>query len=142
MVAQVSPNFDESFSETVDIYTLLGEPDEPTSHWNELRIAQLQAFDYIYFSSRINTKLAGKTALQSFLIDVFQIAETRADRAKIFIYLEKGMAKPDFFEFRLSWTGNKIKEFHIENIDNPKNKEFIRTMFEYSSGLFEDIGHS
>lgn len=142
MVAQVSQNFDESFSETIDIYTLLGEPGDPNSHWNELKIAQLQAFDYIYFSSRINTKLAGKTALQAFLMDVFQLADSRADRAKIFIFVEKTMGKPDFFEFQISWAGNKVKEFKIQNIDNPKNKEFIRTMFEYSSGMFETVGHS
>ncbi|VUD47289.1 hypothetical protein TDB9533_00997 [Thalassocella blandensis] len=141
MVAQVSQNFEETFSETVDIYTLLGEPGDPKAFWGELKVVQLQGFDYIYFSSKINTKLAGKTALQAFLIDVFQLADTRAERAKIFIYVENTIGKPDFFEFRISWAGNKIKEFNIENIDNPKNKEFIRTMYDYSSGILETVGH-
>ncbi len=133
MVAQVLQKYEEHFEPSVDIYSILGEPEDPKSSWSDLRIAQLQGFDYIYFSSKINTKLACKTALQEFLIDLFQIADSKSDRARVFIYMENSIGTPEFFAFNLSWYGNKIREFKIDTIDNPRNKEFIRTMFEYSS---------
>lgn len=142
MVAQVSPQIQEKFEQTVDIYSLLGEPSEVGSAWNELKIARLQGFDYIYFSSNINKKLACKTALQAFLSDLFLMADTHEERAKIFIYMEKADGSRDYFEFLINWTGKKIKDFHINSIDNPKNREFIRTLFDYSSGIYETIGSS
>lgn len=141
MVAQVFTDREERYEQTLDIYTLLGEPGEDNAIWGDIKIAQLQAFDYLYVSSKINSKLTGKNALQSFLIDVFQLTETDATRVKIYLYMDKAMGSPEFVELEIHWAGNKIREFNMLTIDNPKHKEFIRTMYEYSSSMFETIGH-
>lgn len=121
--------------EGTDIYSVLGEPEDPTSDWHELRSAQLSGNDYIFLSARVNTKLANKSSLTEFVLDIYQIMETCNERAKIFIYSEHVLGRPEFAEFQVNWHHGEVKDFHIRPVKNVAQKEFIRTIFEHSGQL-------
>ena len=122
-------------SKGTDIYSVLGEPDDPSSDWGELRCAQLSGYDYIFLSRRVNSKLANKTSLSEFIIDVYQIMETSHDRAKLFIYSDSALGKPEFAAFHVNFKNGEVREFHISPIKNLEQKEFIRTIFDHSGML-------
>lgn len=125
----------QDITEGTDIYSVLGEPEDPGSDWHELRSAQLSGNDYIFLSARINTKLANKSSLTEFVLDIYQIMETSNERAKIFIYSEHILGKPEFAEFSVNWSHGEVKDFHIRPVKNLEQKEFIRTIFEHSGQL-------
>ncbi|WP_086931819.1 hypothetical protein [Agarilytica rhodophyticola] len=118
-----------------DIYTILGEPHDPASHWAELRYAQLSSYDYIFLSANINSKLANKTALSDFMNEVYQIMETCHERAKVFIYSQQTLTSPEFASFTINWQDEQIKDFHINTIKDVEQKNFIRTLFDHSGML-------
>lgn len=123
------------YSQDTDIYSLLGEPEDPSSDWSELRCAQLSGYDYIFLSAKINSKLANKTSLSEFINDVYQIMQTTHDRAKLYIYSSSSVGKPEFAGFEVNWKGGIVRDFHVSPIKNLGQKEFIRTIFDHSGML-------
>jgi len=125
----------QDYVELTDIFTVLGEPEDPSSYWKELRFASLSGYDYIFISRNINSKLANKTSLSELLIEIYQLVETNHDRAKIFIYSDSNIGKPEFACFSINWKGTHIRDFKINPINNLEQKEFIRTIYEHSGVL-------
>ncbi len=123
------------YTEDTDIYSVLGEPGDPASDWNELRCAELSGYDYIFLSAKVNSKLANKTSLSEFIIDVYQLMETTHDRAKLFIYSPSSVGKPEFASFEVNWKSGMVKDFHVTPIKSLGQKEFIRTIFDHSGML-------
>ena len=125
----------ESTPDCIDIYSILGEPEDPSSSWNEVKSAQLSGYDYIFLSAKINSKLANKTSLSELLVELFQLLETKLDRAKIFIDTDSALSKPEFASFDVNWVSGRVKDFRISPVKNLEQKEFIRTLYEYSGML-------
>lgn len=122
-------------SEGTDLYSVLGEPDDPNSDWEELKCAQLSGYDYVFLSRRINKKLANKTSVSEFILDLYQILETSHERAKIYIYSASHVGKPEFASFEVNWKRGTVSDFHVRPIQNLEQKEFIRTIFDHSGML-------
>ncbi len=120
------------YSQDTDIFSVLGEPEDPSSDWSELRCAQLSGFDYIFLSAKINSKLANKASLSEFIMDVYQVMESSHERAKLFIYSPRPGGRPEFASVDVNWRSGLVKDFHIKPVQNPGQKEFIRTLFEHS----------
>tara|TARA_R110000868_G_scaffold365697_1_gene628594 strand:+ start:811 stop:1221 length:411 start_codon:yes stop_codon:yes gene_type:complete len=120
------------YSQDKDIFSVLGEPEDPSSDWNELRCAQLSGFDYIFLSAKINSKLANKASLSEFILDLYQVMESSHDRAKLYIYSPTTSGRPEFACVQVNWANGLVKDFHISPIKNPGQREFIRTLFEHS----------
>ncbi len=123
------------YSENTDIYSVLGEPEDPASDWNELRCAQMSGNDFIFLSSRINSKLANHTTLSEFILDLFQIMESTRERAKMYIYQKSHFGKPEFAEVEVNWKNGLVRDFHITPVKNLGQKDFIRTIFDHSGLL-------
>lgn len=122
-------------AQETDIYTILGEPEDPNSNWADLRYAQLSSYDYIFLSAEINSKLANKISLSEFMNDVYQIMQTCSERAKMFIYSQNALSKPEFATFNLNWQNGSVKDFHISPLKDVEQKNFIRTLFDHSGML-------
>ncbi len=122
-------------SEGTDLYSVLGEPEDPNSDWDELKCTQLSGYDYVFLSRRINKKLANKTTLSEFILDVYQILETSHERAKIYIYSSNNIGKMEFAGFDINWKRGTVSDFHITPVKNVEQKKFIRTLFEHSGML-------
>lgn len=115
-----------------DLYSILGEPEDPNSDWSEIRFAQLAGYDYMFISSRVNRKLANKSTMSEFILDAYQVMETTHERAKIYIYTQNNLGRPEFASFDINWRSGEVKEFHIRPIKNLDQKDFIRTIFDHS----------
>lgn len=121
--------------EETDVYSVLGEPQDPNSDWAELRMIRLAGYDYLFISHRLNTKLVNCTQLNEFLLDLYPIMATNGERAKIFIYSNSESGKPEFSALDINYRNGKLREFHVSTIKNLRQKEFIRTIFEHSGML-------
>jgi len=128
-------DFFQNEKERTDLYSVLGEPEDPCSDWSELRFTQLSGYDYIFLSGRINSKLANKSTLNEFINDVYQITESSQERAKIFVYLDTMVGRPEFAAFHVNVVQGEVRDFHINPIKNLEQKEFIRTIFNHSGML-------
>jgi hypothetical protein len=124
---------------STDIFSLLGEPDDAKADWRDLRYIRFAGFDHIFFSSRINSLLANKAALEAFLLDVFQLLENQQDNCKFFLYNEKNWGDQDFFHFDAQWRHNGPVDFKVKGIESTREKKCIRTLFQRSMLLAEKV---
>ncbi|MFL0809256.1 MAG: hypothetical protein K6L76_02460 [Agarilytica sp.] len=118
-----------------DIYSVLGEPADPSSNWGEMRCTQLSGYDYIFLSSKVNSKLASLTTLSEFVSDIYHMMQTSPDRAKIFIYSHSPAGTTEFAAFEVTWKNGEIRDFSIRPIKNMGQKEFINTIFDHGDML-------
>lgn len=118
-----------------DIFSVLGEPADPTSCWSEMRCTQLSGYDYIFLSSKVNSKLASLDTLSEFVSDIYHMMQTSPDRAKLFIYTYSPVGTVEFAAFEVNWKNGEIRDFNIRPIKNMGQKEFINTIFDHGDML-------
>jgi len=125
----------EPIEKFVDFNTLLGDPTNPCSHWNELRCAELSGCDYLFISRELSTKLTDRATLKEFIIEIYDLLNTGPERSRFFIYSENELGRFEFNALHFSWRDGQFREFNISAIKNIDQKDFVRTIFDHSAYL-------
>ncbi len=119
-------------SRGTDIYSVLGEPDDPASYWKELRFFSTPDTDYIFISRKLNTMLAAKSSIAEFIIDVLQVFETQVERTELYIYAKSEVATVDFAAVKFRWMGGTVQDFHIVPVKLVKEKRALHACYDDS----------
>lgn len=115
-----------------DVFSVLGDPEDPNSDWSQVRYTEMVGSDYIFLNEEIVAAFQCANALQAFLLDIFLLIGSSPDRAQLLTVKTSDNGKPSFATLNTSWNNGNLEKIILDTHPVDKTDTFVHTLYEHS----------
>lgn len=113
----------------------INELSNPGSIWYDLTVAEMSGCDYVFIPDAICRQLSNVKAIQSFLNKIQTILGSPKSRTTLISYWHDRYQLLHFERYSISWANGVAVDMDKELLDNNRQLDFIRMLFEHSEPL-------
>lgn len=115
---------------------LVTELSDRTSLWYDLRVAEMAGCDYVFAPDAVCQEFNQQESLQRFLQNILSILASGRGRLVLLSYWHDQYRQLHFEKYSFN-ASDSVTTWSKELLDQSRQLDFIRTLFEHSERLVE-----